>query len=88
MGGGFVARTLAEAGHDVLLVESGNGTLSAPCSDKALEDPERRLSKSSWPFSNTFEIGGVTSRFYGHPGSGVPCCGFGTTRKPGLGLAT
>jgi len=71
MGGGFVARALADAGHDVLLVERGNETLSAPDSDTASEDPEKRLSESRWPNPNTFEIDGVTSRFYAPLGSGV-----------------
>ena len=71
MGGGFVARALADAGHDVLLVERGNEALSAPSSDTASEDPEKRLSESRWPYSNTFEIDGVTSRFYAPLGSGV-----------------
>jgi hypothetical protein len=45
LGWGFVARALAEAGHDVLLVVHGNEALSAPSSDTASEDPEKRLSE-------------------------------------------
>jgi choline dehydrogenase-like flavoprotein len=71
MGGGFLARALADAGHDVLLIERGNEKLSAPCSDTASEDPEKRLTESRWPNPNTFEIDGVTSRLYAPIGSGV-----------------
>ena len=71
MGGGFVARALTDAGHDVLLIECGNETLSAPSRDTASEDPEKRLTESRWPNSNIFEIDGVTSRFYAPLGAGV-----------------
>ncbi len=71
MGGGFVARALADMGHDVLLVERGNETLPVRGSELASEDPEKRLTECRWPNSNTFEIDGVTSRFYAPLGSGV-----------------
>jgi choline dehydrogenase-like flavoprotein len=71
MGGGFLARALADAGHDVLLVERGNEKLSAPSSDVASEDPEKRLTESRWPNSSTFQIDGDTSRFHAPFGSGV-----------------
>jgi choline dehydrogenase-like flavoprotein len=71
MGGGFLARALTDAGHDVLLIERGYEKLSAPSSDGASEDPEKRLSQSRWPNSNTYEIDGVTTRFYAPLGSGV-----------------
>jgi choline dehydrogenase-like flavoprotein len=71
MGGGFLARALADAGHDVLLMERGNEKLPAPGSDTASEDPEKRLAESRWPNSNTFEIDGVASRQYAPIGSGV-----------------
>jgi choline dehydrogenase-like flavoprotein len=71
MGGGFLARALTDAGHDVLLIERGNEKLSAPSSDPASEDPEKRLTENRWPSSNTFEIDGITSRFYAPFGSGV-----------------
>ena len=71
MGGGFLARALADAGHDVLLVERGNEKLSAPSSDLASENPEKRLTESRWPNSSTFQINGDTSRFYPPLGSGV-----------------
>lgn len=71
MGGGFVARALADAGHDVLLVERGNETLSAPGDDAESEDPEKRLAGNKWPYANAFEIDGVTSRSYAPLGSGV-----------------
>lgn len=71
MGGGFVARALADAGHDVLLIECGNEQLSTPSSDTASEDPEKRLTESRWPNSNIFEIDGATSRFYAPLGVGV-----------------
>ena len=71
MGGGFLARALADAGHDVLLVERGNEKLSAPSSDLASENPEKRLAESRWPNSSTFQIDGDTRRFYAPLGSGV-----------------
>jgi choline dehydrogenase-like flavoprotein len=71
MGGGGLARGLADAGHDVLLIERGNEQLSVPGSDTASEDPEKRLTESRWPNRNTFEIDGVTSRQYAPIGSGV-----------------
>ena len=71
MGGGFLARALADAGHDVLLIERGNEKLSAPGSETASDDPEKRLTENKWPNPNAFEIDGVTSRQYAPIGSGV-----------------
>lgn len=71
MGGGFVARALADSGHDVLLVERGNERLSAPGSDTVSEDTEKRLTESRWPNLSAFEIDGATSRFHAPFGSGV-----------------
>ena len=71
MGGSFVARALVDAGHDVLLIERGNEQLSAPTSDIALVDPEKRLAENKWPYPNAYEIDGVTSRCYAPLGSGV-----------------
>lgn len=71
MGGSFVARALAEAGHDVLLVESGNESLSAPNGDRESENPQKRLDESRWPYRNAYEIDGVTNRSFAPLGSGV-----------------
>jgi choline dehydrogenase-like flavoprotein len=71
MGGGFLARALADVGHDVLLIERGNEKLITPSSNATSEDPEKRLAESKWPHPNTYEIDGVTSRFYAPLGSGV-----------------
>jgi choline dehydrogenase-like flavoprotein len=71
MGGGFLARALGDAGHEVLLIERGNENLSAPSGDAESGDPEKRLTENRWPNLNTFEIDGVTSRQYAPIGSGV-----------------
>jgi choline dehydrogenase-like flavoprotein len=71
MGGGFVARGLADAGREVLLIERGNENISTPSSDTAAEDPEKRLTESRWPNASTFEIDGVTSRSYAPFGTGI-----------------
>ena len=71
MGGGFTARALAEAGHDVLLIERGIEEKSPPSGDGTSEDPEARLAGSNWPTPSAYEINGVVSRFYAPIGSGI-----------------
>jgi choline dehydrogenase-like flavoprotein len=71
MGGGFAARALADAGHDVLLIERGTEAPSPAENDASSEDPEKRIIESRWPHSSTFEIDGVTSRCHAPLGSGV-----------------
>lgn len=71
MGGSFTAYALAQAGHDVLLVDCGNQDLSPPASVTSVEDEEHRLSENKWPTQNTFEVDGVVSRTYAPFGSGV-----------------
>src|ERR1700735_2739658 len=71
MAGGFLARSLADVGLEVLMIERGNEKLITPGSDAASEDPEKRLAESRWPHPNTFEIDGVASRFYAPLGAGV-----------------
>jgi 2-polyprenyl-6-methoxyphenol hydroxylase-like FAD-dependent oxidoreductase len=46
MGGGFTARALAEAGHDVLLIECGIEEKSPPGVSEVLDDPKERLAGS------------------------------------------
>ncbi|WP_263355485.1 GMC oxidoreductase [Acidicapsa acidisoli] len=70
MGGGFTARALADAGHDVLLIERGIEEKSPPSGDET-HDPEVRLAGSKWPTLSTYEIDGVVSRFYAPIGSGI-----------------
>jgi choline dehydrogenase-like flavoprotein len=71
MGGGFAAWALANAGHDVLLIERGIEEKSPPAGGDSSDDPEARLAWSKWPTSSTFEIDGVVKRFYTPLGSGV-----------------
>jgi choline dehydrogenase-like flavoprotein len=71
MGGGFTARALAGAGHDVLLIERGIEEKSLPSGDETLDDPEARLAGSKWPTLSAYEIDGVVSRFYAPIGSGI-----------------
>jgi choline dehydrogenase-like flavoprotein len=71
MGGGFAARALAEAGHDVLLIERGIEEKSPPSGDETSDDPDARLAGSRWPALSTYEIDGVVSRFYAPIGSGI-----------------
>jgi len=70
MGGGFTARALAEAGHDVLLIECGIEEKSPPGGNNS-DDPEARLTGSKWPMLSAYEIDGVVSRFYAPIGSGI-----------------
>ncbi len=70
MGGSFAAHALAEAGHDVLLIDYGNQDLSPPVSPLG-DDEERRFSESKWPSQSAFEVDGVINRCYAPFGSGV-----------------
>jgi choline dehydrogenase-like flavoprotein len=71
MGGGFTAWALANAGHDVLLIERGIEEKSPPSGDENSNDPEARLAGSRWPTPSAYAIDGVVSRFYAPLGSGV-----------------
>jgi choline dehydrogenase-like flavoprotein len=71
MGGGFVAHALAEAGHDVLLIDCGNEDIPSPGSAKLSGDTEIRLSECKWPTVIAFEVDGVISRSYPQLGAGV-----------------
>ena len=71
MGGGFTARALANAGHDVLLIERGIEEKSPPAGNESSDDPESRLVGSKWPTLSAFEIDGVVNRYYAPFGSGV-----------------
>jgi choline dehydrogenase-like flavoprotein len=71
MGGGFTARSLADAGYDVLLIERGIEEKSPPAEIETTDDPEARLAGSMWPTRISYEIDGVVSRFYAPIGSGV-----------------
>ena len=71
MAGGFAARALVTSGHDVLLIERGNESLTATDSDAVSSDPEQRLAGNRWPYLSTFEVDGVTTRSYAPIGSGV-----------------
>lgn len=71
MGGGFTAWALANAGHDVLLIERGIEEKSPPADNESSDDPEARLAASRWPVLSAFEIDGAVNRVYAPFGSGV-----------------
>ena len=71
MGGGFTAWALANAGHDVLLIERGIEEKSPPDGNESSDDPEARLAASKWPTLSAFEIDGIVNRSYAPFGSGV-----------------
>jgi choline dehydrogenase-like flavoprotein len=71
MGGGFAARALAEAGHDVLLIDYGNENISSTASTAISDDPETRIAESKWPTMSAFEVDGVVNRSYPPFGVGV-----------------
>ena len=71
MGGGFAAWALADAGHDVLLIERGIEEKSPPASSAFSDNPEARLAGSWWPTPSAFEIDGLVNRCYAPFGSGV-----------------
>jgi choline dehydrogenase-like flavoprotein len=71
MGGGFAAHTLAEAGHDVLLIDYGNADISPPSSTKLSDDQETRIAESKWPTLSAFEVDGVINRCHAPFGIGV-----------------
>jgi choline dehydrogenase-like flavoprotein len=71
MGGGFAAQALAEAGHEVLLIDYGNEDIPSPGSTKLSGDREIRLSECKWPSMSAFEVDGVINRSYPPFGAGV-----------------
>ncbi|MGD0893180.1 MAG: GMC family oxidoreductase [Terracidiphilus sp.] len=71
MGGGFTAWALANAGHDVLLIERGIEEKTPSAASEPSDDPEARLAGSRWPTLSAFEIDGVMNRCYAPLGSGV-----------------
>jgi choline dehydrogenase-like flavoprotein len=71
MGGGFTAWALANAGHNVLLIERGIEEKSQPAKDEPSDDSEARLAGSRWPATNAFEVDGVVNRCYAPLGSGI-----------------
>ena len=89
MGGGFSASALAEAGHDVLLIDRGNEEISPPAAIALLNGQEAQLAESRWPTMSAFEIDGVVNRCRAPFGAGVGgstnlvCRSAGTFRQPG-----
>ncbi len=71
MGGGVTARALAEAGHDVLLIDRGNQEIPTLGVPPDADEGEKRLAEGKWPTLSAFEINGVTSREFAHIGSGL-----------------
>jgi choline dehydrogenase-like flavoprotein len=71
MGGGFAAWALADAGHEVLLIERGIEEKSPPSENDLSDAPEARLAGSRWPALSAFEIDGVVNRCYAPFGSGI-----------------
>ncbi len=71
MGGGFTARALSDAGHNVLLIDYGNEDISSAGIGKLESDQEIRLSESKWPTMSAFEVNGLVDRSYPPFGVGV-----------------
>jgi choline dehydrogenase-like flavoprotein len=71
MGGGFTARALSDAGHDVLLIDRGNEERAAPGAISTADDQETRLAESKWPTLTAYEIDGVVNRVPGPYGAGI-----------------
>jgi choline dehydrogenase-like flavoprotein len=71
MGGGFAARALSDAGHDVLLIDCGNEDQSRNNGTKPSCVEEVRLSENQWPTKSAFDVNGVVDRCYPPFGSGV-----------------
>ncbi len=71
MGGGFAAHALAEAGHDVLLIDYGNEDILSHGSTDLSGEQEIRLSENKWPTMSAFEVDGVINRSYPPFGAGV-----------------
>jgi choline dehydrogenase-like flavoprotein len=71
MGGGFAAWALADAGHDVLLIERGIEEKSPDTGSEHSDVPAARLSGSLWPARSAFEINGNLKRCYAPFGSGI-----------------
>jgi choline dehydrogenase-like flavoprotein len=71
MGGGVTARALAEAGHDVLLVDRGNQEIPTLGIPPDSDESERRLAEGQWPTLSAFEVDGVVNRCFAPIGSGL-----------------
>src|ERR1700750_1902210 len=71
MGGGLTARSLADLGHDVLLIDRGNAEFSPSDVSSGPGDSDKRLAQGKWPSMSTYEVDGRVSRFFGPYGSGV-----------------
>ncbi len=68
MGGGFTARSLAEAGYRVLLVDRG---YSEPHGGPETGSPESALAECRWPTEIACEVDGEITRHFGIVGCGV-----------------
>ena len=71
MGGGFAARALADAGHDVLLIDRGNEEPSAPRLNSNTNDFESLLTEGKWPTISAFEVDERVRRWFGAMGAGI-----------------
>jgi choline dehydrogenase-like flavoprotein len=71
MGGGMAARSLADAGYDVLLIDRGFAEIAEADPSKAIDDVNRNLSEGRWPNPTSVEVDGAKSQCIVPFGAGI-----------------